>query len=39
MTDYSFPKTMKKLRACTRCHLVKTEEQVTIINIVFIPKL
>jgi hypothetical protein len=25
---YSYPKTMKKLRACFNCHLVKTEEQV-----------
>ena len=25
--SYSFPKAMKKLRACMRCHLVKTEDQ------------
>lgn len=25
---YSYPTTMKKLRACFNCHLVKTEQQV-----------
>ena len=25
--NHSFPTTLKKLRACLRCHLVKTEEQ------------
>ncbi len=25
---YSYPSSLKKLRACTGCHLVKTEEQV-----------
>ena len=29
MTDYhSFPKELKKLRACTGCCLIKTESQV-----------
>ena len=26
--EYSYPTTLKKLRACNECHLVKTEEQV-----------
>ena len=25
--NHSFPTNLKKLRACLRCHLVKTEEQ------------
>ena len=25
--SYSYPTQLKKLRACIRCHLVKTEEQ------------
>lgn len=29
MTElYSYPKELKKLRACLACHLLKTEEQV-----------
>jgi hypothetical protein len=27
-TTHSYPTTMKKLRACFNCHLVKTEQQV-----------
>jgi hypothetical protein len=26
--EYSYPKELKKLRACVSCHLIKTEEQV-----------
>ena len=25
--NYSYPTSLKKLRACLKCHLVKTEEQ------------
>ena len=25
--EYSYPKSLKKLRACTQCRLIKTEEQ------------
>ena len=28
--EYSYPTTLKKLRACNECHLVKTEDQVKI---------
>ena len=31
MTEkYSYPDSLKKLRACTICHLVKTEDQVRV---------
>jgi hypothetical protein len=30
--DYIIPQTLKRLRACTRCHLIKTEKQVNIDN-------
>lgn len=26
--EYSYPSSMKRLRACLSCHLIKTEEQV-----------
>lgn len=29
MSAYSYPTSMKKLRACLRCHLLKTEDQVS----------
>lgn len=31
MSEYSYPNTLKKLRACLTCHLIKTEDQVSII--------
>jgi hypothetical protein len=32
--EYSFPKELKKLRACSSCGLIKTESQVKIINLI-----
>ncbi len=29
--EYSFPKELKKLRACSSCGLIKTESQVTLL--------
>jgi len=26
--EYIIPKSLKRLRACTRCHLIKTEKEV-----------
>jgi hypothetical protein len=35
---HSYPTTMKKLRACFNCHLVKTEQQVFLKNIDYLFK-
>lgn len=31
MSEYSYPTSLKRLRACVGCHLVKTEDQVNLI--------